>query len=111
MPTAAVAAASTAPGERVLIPGGEPLCRLTPVRRGAYAAAEMDAQEFTESFATGQRWLVENGRPTEDPATGETVQDIRGAYARQQRTASFAVAAASPRAAAAAAAAPSRPRA
>lgn len=78
-------------GESVQIQAGEPLCRLTPVRRGAYVADEMDSEELMENFAAGQQWLTDNGRPSDDPKAPAGALDIRGAYAKQQRTASFAV--------------------
>lgn len=80
----------TRPGDELVIPRGEPLCRLTPVRRGAYAASEMSGEEFAALFNGGQRWLEEHGRPSEDP-DAEGALDITRAYALQQRTSSFAV--------------------
>mmetsp|Transcript_77173 Transcript_77173/g.173161 ORF Transcript_77173/g.173161 Transcript_77173/m.173161 type:complete len:155 (+) Transcript_77173:301-765(+) len=77
-------------GDEVIIPAGEPLCRLTPVRRGSYSAEEMEERDFAKLFKGGQRWLEEHGRPSEDPEAGGAF-DITGAFAKQQRIASFQV--------------------
>ncbi|CAK9029889.1 unnamed protein product [Durusdinium trenchii] len=78
-------------GEPVIIPAGEPLCRLTPVRRGSYSAAEMRPDQFKMLYEKGQAWLEENGRPSEDPEAPAGALDIRGCYARQQRRFDFQV--------------------
>ncbi|CAE7554255.1 unnamed protein product [Symbiodinium natans] len=79
----------TATGEPIVLKKGEPLCRLTPVSRGTYAAREMRPEEFKKLYYRGQAWLDENGRPSEDPEAEEGVLDIRGAYARDQRSVDF----------------------
>jgi len=78
-------------GDEVVIPAGEPLCRLIPVRRGAYTAAEMDSEDFVQIFQTGQEWLTTYGRPHEDPEAPKGALDITRAFAKQQRMASFEV--------------------
>ncbi|CAE7230648.1 unnamed protein product [Symbiodinium sp. KB8] len=79
----------TAAGEPIVLREGEPLCRLTPVRRGTYAAREMKPEEFKKLYRGGQAWLQKNGRPSEDPEAEEGVLDIRGAYARKQQPLDF----------------------
>lgn len=81
----------TAAGEPIVLREGEPLCRLTPVRRGTYAAREMKPEEFKKLYRGGQAWLQKNGRPSEDPEAEEGVLDIRGAYARKQQPLDFEV--------------------
>lgn len=75
------------PITEVLIPAGEPLCRLISVQRAAYEAAEMTGDAFGQMFEEGQRWLGHEGRPTD-----EGTLDITGSYARQQESATFSVA-------------------
>lgn len=93
----------------VVIPEGALLCRLTPVRRGAYVATELLPEEFNELFNSGQRWLEEHGRPSEDPEAGGAL-DITRAYKKQQQTATFEVEPAGSGASAASGAAASRRR-
>jgi len=76
-------------GEPIVISEGEPLCRLTPVRRAAYSAAEMRPAQFKQLYEKGQSWLEDNGRPSEDPEAPSGALDIRGCYARQQRSFEF----------------------
>eukprot|EP00439_Symbiodinium_sp_Y106_P032914 s7981_g3.t3 len=82
----------TAAGKPIVLREGEPLCRLTPVKRGTYAARTLSApEEFKKLYRGGQAWLQKNGRPSEDPEAEEGVLDIRGAYARQQQSPDFEV--------------------
>lgn len=70
----------------VTIRKGEPLCRVMPVRRDSYFAAQMTSTEFDAFFARGQRWLAEHGR-----AEHEGDMDITGTYVRQQLKSKFTV--------------------
>jgi hypothetical protein len=72
--------------ERIVIPKGDPLCRLVPLKREAYFAREMVESEFETFFERGQQWLVRHGK---GPPSG--MMDITGAYGRLQRRASFSV--------------------
>jgi len=72
----------------VVIEEGEPLCRLIPVQRADYNAAEMSDDAFGQLFAAGQQWLAEHGR---DPDPEARDLDITGQYARQQDSATFNV--------------------
>ncbi|MBI1370384.1 MAG: hypothetical protein GC162_17245 [Planctomycetes bacterium] len=76
----------TSPIDRVVIEEGEPLCRLVPLRRAEYAAAEMDNDAFGELFAAGQEWLTDHGK---EPRGDDL--DITGAYAKEQESAIFTV--------------------
>ncbi|CAJ1436904.1 unnamed protein product, partial [Effrenium voratum] len=78
-------------GEPVVISEGERLCRLTPVRRASYSAAEMRPDQFKSLYLKGQAWLDQHGRPCEDPEAPPGALDIRGAYARQRRSFEFKV--------------------
>ena len=70
----------------VHIAKGEPICRLTLVRRGAHAARAMPLAEFDRFFERGQRWLAKHGK-----GERSEMMDITGAYARLQRKARFTV--------------------
>jgi hypothetical protein len=75
------------PGAReVRIAKGEPICRLTLVRRGSYSARAMPLADFDRFFERGQRWLARHGKgePSE-------MMDITGAYGRLQRKSRFVV--------------------
>lgn len=72
--------------ERIVLPRGEPLCRIVPLPRQAHFAREMGDAEFEAFFDRGQAWLARHGK---GPPSG--MMDITGAYARQQRRATFTV--------------------
>ncbi|MFG0329143.1 MAG: hypothetical protein ACF8PN_04520 [Phycisphaerales bacterium] len=76
------------PIDEVVIPEGERLCRLVPLRRDAFEAVEMSAADFGALFAEGQKWLMAHGR---DLLHGDDL-DITGQYAKQQRQPKFTVA-------------------
>jgi len=71
---------------RIVVPKGEPICRLLPVRRDTYLAREMDDGEFDSFFRRGQAWLEAHGKGEPGP-----MMDIRGQYARQQARSRFLV--------------------
>jgi hypothetical protein len=73
--------------KRIKIKKGEPICRVVPVRRDAYAARQMSMDEFDDFFERGQQWLSAHGRVVE-PGT----VDITRTYGRQQRKSKFIVA-------------------
>jgi hypothetical protein len=73
---------------RVVLKKGEPLCRLIPLRRGAYEARAMSPRSFGAFFGRGQKWLARHGRFGHG-APGEA--DLTGTYVRQQRRSRFAV--------------------
>mmetsp|Transcript_17079 Transcript_17079/g.38559 ORF Transcript_17079/g.38559 Transcript_17079/m.38559 type:complete len:329 (+) Transcript_17079:60-1046(+) len=77
-------------GQPIILRQGEPLCRLTPVRRGGFVADEMTRDEFRKLYDGGQTWLEANGRPSEDPEA-QGALDIRGAYAKRQQSVNFEV--------------------
>ncbi|MFN4243664.1 MAG: DUF6065 family protein [Tepidisphaerales bacterium] len=84
----------------ITIEKGEPICRLMPLRRDTYFAAQMTADAFDAFFERGQRWLAVHGRPvptgepeTGDgrPAKGDGTLDITRTYVRQQMKSRFVV--------------------
>ena len=75
--------------DRVEIEKGQPICRLTPVRRDTYFAKAMTADEFDTFFSRGQKWLATHGRPHEAGANGTL--DITRTYVRQQAKSRFIV--------------------
>jgi hypothetical protein len=74
------------PVAEVVIPKGEPLLRLVPLKREDYHAREMDDPAFGRYFAEGQHWLGQHGK---EPVEGDV--DITGAYAKQQNNSTFKV--------------------
>ena len=70
----------------VIIEEGEPLFRLSPVRRDTFEAKEMSDAQFSQYFDQGQRWLAEHGKQVE----GDDVV-LTGVYAKQQEAARFKV--------------------
>ena len=72
--------------KKVTIRKGEALCRVMPVRRDTYFAAEMSAAGFDEFFARGQRWLATHGQ-----VQHEGTVDITRTYVRQQVKSKFIV--------------------
>ncbi|MDF1700238.1 MAG: hypothetical protein P1V36_03680 [Planctomycetota bacterium] len=72
--------------ERIVIPRGEPLCRLLPVRREEFVARERSDEEVGDYCDRGQAWLAEHGKGPPGP-----MMDITGAYGRQQQRATFRV--------------------
>ena len=71
---------------RIKIRKGEPLCRIMPVRRDTYFAAQMAPRQFDEFFARGQKWLATHGR-----FEHEGTLDITRTYVRQQIRSRFVV--------------------
>ena len=75
------------PGERrVTIKKDEPLCRVMPVRRDTYFAAEMSPESFDGLFARSQQWLATHGK-----FEHEGVADITRTYVKQQLRSKFVV--------------------
>jgi hypothetical protein len=72
--------------EEIVIPAGEPLCRLVPLRRDTYLAREMVDAELDAFFQRGQDWLARHGKGEPGP-----MMDLRGQYARQQQRSRFLV--------------------
>ena len=72
--------------KRIRIAKGEALCRVVPVRRDTYFAAEMGPGEFDEFFARGQKWLATHGQ-----GQHEGTVDITRTYVRQQVKSKFVV--------------------
>jgi hypothetical protein len=72
--------------KRIRIRKGEPICRIIPVRRETYFAAEMSPAGFDEFFARGQKWLATHGQMRH-----EGVVDITRTYVRQQIRPKFVV--------------------
>ncbi|HEY7120586.1 MAG TPA: DUF6065 family protein [Tepidisphaeraceae bacterium] len=77
--------------KRITIKKGEPLCRVMPVRRDTYFAAEMSPEQFDAFFARGQRWLATHGKFEHEAAEGAGHADITRTYVRQQVRAKFVV--------------------
>ena len=75
------------PGQkRIPIRKGEALCRVIPVRRDTYFAAQMSQAQFDEFFARGQRWLATHGQ-----VQHEGTVDITRTYVKQQAKSKFVV--------------------
>ena len=75
-------------GEKeIRIARGDPLCRLSTVRRDNYFAREMTLGEFEAFFQRGQDWLARNGRGEGQ----DGMMDITRTYVKQQRLSSFTV--------------------
>lgn len=70
----------------IRIEKGEPLCRVTPVRRDTYFAKQMDPAEFDAFFDRGQQWLATHGQ-----VQHEGTVDITRTYVRQQLKSRFVV--------------------
>lgn len=80
------------PAERsITIEKGEPLCRVIPVRRDTYFAAEMGPGDFDAFFERGQRWLATHGKFEHEAAEGAGHVDITRTYVRQQVRSRFVV--------------------
>jgi hypothetical protein len=80
------------PAERkVTIKKGDPLCRVIPVRRDTYFAAEMSADSFDTLFARGQQWLATHGKFEHEQADSPGHVDITRTYVRQQVRSKFVV--------------------
>ncbi len=70
----------------ITIKKGDPLCRLTPVRRDTYFAKPMAPEEFDRFFERGQKWLATHGA-----VEHEGTVDITRTYVRQQIRSKFVV--------------------
>ncbi len=75
--------------KKITIHRGEPICRLMPLRRDTYFAAQMSPAGFDEFFERSQRWLTVHGRPA-DTADAGTL-DITRTYVKQQIKSRFVV--------------------
>jgi hypothetical protein len=75
----------------IRIKKGDPLCRVIPVRRDTYFAAEMSPEAFDGFFERGQRWLATHGKFEHEQADGAGHVDITRTYVRQQVRAKFVV--------------------
>lgn len=76
--------------KRITIDRGEPLARILPLKRSAYAAKPMSAKTFSDFFDRGQAWLQTHGRPHESGTATNTL-DITHTYAKQQKKSTFSV--------------------
>lgn len=76
--------------KKIVIPKGEPLCRVIPVRRDTYFAQQMSQSTFDDFFTRGQQWLSTHGKFEHEAATEGTV-DITHTYVRQQVKSKFVV--------------------
>jgi hypothetical protein len=79
---------------RITIKKGEVLCRVMPLRRDTYFAAQMSPQGFDEFFARGQQWLATHGKfEHEDVRQAQPAGtvDITRTYVRQQMKSRFVV--------------------
>jgi hypothetical protein len=72
--------------KRIRIRKGEPICRIIPLRRDTYFAAEMSQTNFDDFFARGQKWLATHGK-----FEHEGQMDITRTYVRQQLRPRFVV--------------------
>jgi hypothetical protein len=72
--------------KRITIRKGEPLCRIIPLRRDTYFAAQMSQAQFSDFFAQGQQWLATHGR-----FEHEGTVDITRTYVKQQLRSRFVV--------------------
>jgi hypothetical protein len=70
--------------KRIRIRKGDPICRLIPIRRDTYFAAEMSQPQFNDFFTQGQSWLATHGRIHEGG-----IVDITKTYVRQQKKSRF----------------------
>ena len=77
--------------KRVTIERGEVLCRVIPVRRDTYFAAEMPPHAFDEFFARGQQWLATHGKFEHEKVQAGGTVDITRTYVRQQMKSRFVV--------------------
>jgi hypothetical protein len=71
---------------RIRIRKGDPICRVIPIRRETYFAAEMAQPQFNHFFDSGQKWLATHGKPG-----AEGQMDITRTYVRQQLRPKFVV--------------------
>ena len=72
--------------KKISIKKGDPICRVIPVRRDTYFAAQMSPQGFDEFFSRGQKWLSTHGQ-----IQHEGTVDITRTYVRQQVKSKFVV--------------------
>jgi hypothetical protein len=72
--------------KRIEIKKGEPICRITPVRRDTYFAQQMSRGEFDHFFERGQQWLATHGQ-----VQHEGTVDITRTYVKQQIRSKFVV--------------------
>jgi hypothetical protein len=72
--------------KRITIKKGEPLCRVIPLRRDTYFAAQMSPVQFDDFFERGQQWLATHGKFEHEGAV-----DITRTYVRQQIKSKFIV--------------------
>lgn len=72
--------------KRITIRKGEPLCRVIPVRRDTYFAAQMSQESFDDFFTRGQQWLATHGRFEHEGSV-----DITRTYVKQHMKSRFAV--------------------
>jgi hypothetical protein len=80
------------PREKVVkIKKGDVLCRVMPVRRDTYFAAEMSPDAFDAFFDRSQRWLSTHGKFEHEAADGAGHVDITRTYVRQQVRSKFVV--------------------
>jgi hypothetical protein len=80
------------PKERsIRIKKGDPLCRVIPVRRDTYFAAEMSPEAFDAFFDRGQNWLATHGKFQHQQADTPGHVDITRTYVRQQVKSKFVV--------------------
>ena len=76
--------------DRIAIEKGQPICRLTPVRRDAYFAKLMTADEFDAFYQRGQKWLSTHGKPHAAAGDNGTL-DLTRTYVKQQAKSRFIV--------------------
>lgn len=72
--------------KKIVIKKGEAICRIIPVRRDTYFAAQMSQHEFDDFFESGQKWLATHGK-----IQPEGVVDITRTYVRQQIKSQFVI--------------------
>lgn len=72
--------------KRITIKKGEPICRVVPLRRDTYRAAQMSERQFDQFFDRGQKWLATHGK-----FEHEGTVDITQTYVKQQRKSKFVV--------------------
>ena len=78
-------------GVGIGIKKGAPLCRVIPVRRDTYFAAEMSPETFDTFFARSQKWLATHGKFEHEQADAPGHVDITRTYVRQQVKSKFVV--------------------
>jgi len=79
-------------GQKIIrIKKGDPLCRVIPVRRDTYFAAEMSPDSFDAFFERSQRWLATHGKFEHEQADAPGHVDITRTYVRQQIKSKFVV--------------------